>query len=92
MEEIKAVLSEFKVGARPHERFRPARLIGNQLSNCDVMIREPNCTLDDLVDVIEGNRVYIPCIYVLNKVCAILALCAWGSLSGADRRNLNRGT
>lgn len=46
MEEIKAVLSEYK------------------LSNCDVAIREPNCTTDDLVDVIEGNRVYIPCIYV----------------------------
>lgn len=37
-EEIKAVLSEYK------------------LSNCDVAIREPNCTTDDLVDAIEGNR------------------------------------
>jgi uncharacterized protein len=46
MDEIKAVLSEYK------------------LSNCDVAIREPGCTADDLVDVIEGNRVYIPCIYV----------------------------
>lgn len=27
-----------------------------KLSNCDVAIREPNCTADDLVDVIEGNR------------------------------------
>lgn len=35
-----------------------------KLANCDVAIREPNCTADDLVDVIEGNRVYIPCIYV----------------------------
>ena len=35
-----------------------------RLANCDVAIREPNCTADDLVDVIEGNRVYIPCIYV----------------------------
>ena len=25
-------------------------------SNCDVMIREPNATVDDIVDVIEGNR------------------------------------
>lgn len=52
-EEIKAVLSEYK------------------LSNADVTIREPNCTSDDLVDVIEGNRVYIPAIYVLNKIDAI---------------------
>ncbi|KAJ3490098.1 hypothetical protein NLI96_g1695 [Meripilus lineatus] len=42
-----------------------------KLSNADVAIRQPNATADDLVDVIEGNRVYIPVIYVLNKVCAI---------------------
>lgn len=24
--------------------------------------------VDDLVDVIEGSRVYIPCIYVVNKI------------------------
>ncbi|KAI6119436.1 P-loop containing nucleoside triphosphate hydrolase protein [Pisolithus croceorrhizus] len=71
-DEIKAILSEYK------------------LSNADVTIREPNCTSDDLVDVIEGNRldfalyilrivpvtdcrgrVYIPAIYVLNKIDAI---------------------
>ncbi|PAV21195.1 developmentally regulated GTP binding 1 [Pyrrhoderma noxium] len=52
-DEIKAVLSEFK------------------LSNCDVAIREPGATADDIVDVIEGNRVYIPAIYVLNKIDAI---------------------
>ncbi|KIK99267.1 hypothetical protein PAXRUDRAFT_822963 [Paxillus rubicundulus Ve08.2h10] len=42
-----------------------------KLSNADVTIREPNCTSDDLVDVIEGNRVYIPAVYVLNKIDAI---------------------
>lgn len=42
-----------------------------KLSNADVSIREPNCTADDLVDVIEGNRVYIPALYVLNKIDAI---------------------
>ena len=24
--------------------------------------------VDDLVDVIEGNRIYIPCLYILNKI------------------------
>jgi len=42
-----------------------------KLSNCDVAIREPNATADDIVDVIEGNRVYIPALYVLNKIDAI---------------------
>ncbi|OJA16977.1 hypothetical protein AZE42_00560 [Rhizopogon vesiculosus] len=42
-----------------------------KLSNVDVTIREPNMTADDLVDVIEGNRVYIPALYVLNKIDAI---------------------
>lgn len=30
-----------------------------------------NADEDDLIDVLEGNRRYIPCIYVLNKVDAI---------------------
>jgi hypothetical protein len=42
-----------------------------RINNADVAIREPNATADDLVDVIEGNRVYIPAIYVLNKIDAI---------------------
>ncbi|GLB33693.1 putative C-terminal region of MMR_HSR1 domain containing protein [Lyophyllum shimeji] len=42
-----------------------------RISNADVAIREPNATADDLVDVVEGNRVYIPAIYVLNKIDAI---------------------
>ena len=35
-----------------------------RIANVDVAIRQPNATADDLVDVIEGNRVYIPAIYV----------------------------
>ena len=27
-----------------------------------------NATADQLIDTIEGNRVYMPCIYVLNKI------------------------
>ncbi|OCH90711.1 developmentally regulated GTP binding protein 1 [Obba rivulosa] len=42
-----------------------------KMSNADVSIRQPNATADDLVDVIEGNRVYIPALYVLNKIDAI---------------------
>ncbi|KAF8351561.1 P-loop containing nucleoside triphosphate hydrolase protein [Amanita rubescens] len=42
-----------------------------KISNADVAIRQPNATADDLVDVVEGNRVYIPALYVLNKIDAI---------------------
>ena len=41
-----------------------------RISNCDVNFKQDN-TMDDLIDVIEGNRVYVPCIYVLNKIDAI---------------------
>lgn len=34
----------------------------------DVRIDEDDATVDDLIDVIEGNRAYIPVIYVLNKI------------------------
>ena len=104
-DEIKAILSEYK------------------LSNCDVAIREPGCTvhgftkpsrfpaltsyqIDDLIDVVEGNRVYIPCIYVSLSVLFIVTLSALQVLNKAsndtaptdwykqatDRCNFHRGT
>ncbi|TFY72761.1 hypothetical protein EVG20_g265 [Dentipellis fragilis] len=45
-----------------------------KLNNADIAIRQPNATADDLVDVIEGNRVYIPALYVLNKPTKIDAI------------------
>jgi ribosome-interacting GTPase 1 len=38
-----------------------------RIHNADVYMRE-DCDIDDLVDVIEGSRVYIPAIYVINKI------------------------
>lgn len=38
-----------------------------KMHNADITLRE-DATQDDLIDVIEGNRVYIPCIYLLNKI------------------------
>ena len=32
--------------------------------NCDA-------TPDELIDIIEGNRIYMPCVYALNKIDAI---------------------
>lgn len=71
-----------------------------KLNSCDIAIRQPEATLEDLIDVIEGNRcvstflltiscshawverrvltllvcfrrVYVPALYVLNKIDAI---------------------
>jgi len=41
-----------------------------KIHNADVVMR-CNATADDLIDIIEGNRVYVPCLYVLNKIDAI---------------------
>ncbi|KAJ3714030.1 developmentally regulated GTP-binding protein [Lentinula guzmanii] len=45
-------------------------LAGYKLHNCDVMIRE-DITTDEFIDVLIGNRKYIPCIYVYNKIDSI---------------------
>ena len=38
-----------------------------KMHNADITLRE-DCTSEDLIDIVEGNRVYVPCIYVLNKI------------------------
>lgn len=38
-----------------------------RISNATFQIR-CDASPDDIIDVIEGNRMYIPCIYVLNKI------------------------
>jgi len=38
-----------------------------KMHNADITLRY-DATAEDLIDVIEGNRVYLPCIYVLNKI------------------------
>lgn len=38
-----------------------------RIHNADITLR-CDATADDLIDVVEGNRVYIPAIYLLNKI------------------------
>jgi ribosome-interacting GTPase 1 len=38
-----------------------------RLHNCELLIRE-DVTTDDVIDVIEGNRKYVKCLYAYNKV------------------------
>eukprot|EP00768_Dysnectes_brevis_P008747 gnl/Dysnectes_brevis/815_a900_5034.p1 GENE.gnl/Dysnectes_brevis/815_a900_5034~~gnl/Dysnectes_brevis/815_a900_5034.p1 ORF type:complete len:384 (-),score=100.81 gnl/Dysnectes_brevis/815_a900_5034:74-1183(-) len=46
-------------------------LIEMKIHNADVVVRDQFATVDDLIDVIEGNRVYMPALYVVNKIDAI---------------------
>lgn len=38
-----------------------------KIHNADITFKY-DATADDLIDVVEGNRIYIPCIYLLNKI------------------------
>ncbi|WVF70351.1 hypothetical protein IAT40_005141 [Kwoniella sp. CBS 6097] len=42
-----------------------------KMSNAAVSIHQPDATIEDFIDVVEGNRVYVPAIFVLNKIDAI---------------------
>eukprot|EP00485_Elphidium_margaritaceum_P017447 CAMPEP_0202730394 /NCGR_PEP_ID=MMETSP1385-20130828/186615_1 /ASSEMBLY_ACC=CAM_ASM_000861 /TAXON_ID=933848 /ORGANISM="Elphidium margaritaceum" /LENGTH=371 /DNA_ID=CAMNT_0049396667 /DNA_START=1313 /DNA_END=2428 /DNA_ORIENTATION=- len=39
-------------------------------NSCELMLRQ-DTTVDELIDVLEGNRIYIPALYVLNMIDAI---------------------
>jgi len=39
-----------------------------RINSADIRVNFENASADDLIDVIEGNRVYVPCLYVLNKI------------------------
>jgi uncharacterized protein len=44
------------------------RILGSyRIHNAEVLFRE-DASVDDLIDVIEGNRNYIRCLYVYNKI------------------------
>ncbi|CAM9322242.1 unnamed protein product [Scytosiphon promiscuus] len=38
-----------------------------KVHNCEVLVRE-DVSVDDIVDVVQGNRKYVKCLYVYNKV------------------------
>lgn len=38
-----------------------------KINNADLIFK-CNANEDDLIDVIEGNRKYVPCLYALNKI------------------------
>jgi ribosome-interacting GTPase 1 len=42
-----------------------------KISNADINFR-CDASVDELIDVLEGNRVYTPCLYVLNKIDSVM--------------------
>ncbi|XP_064405718.1 developmentally-regulated GTP-binding protein 2-like [Halichondria panicea] len=49
------------------ERLAQLILHEYKIFNCEVLFRE-DCTADDFIDIILGNRVYLQCLYCYNKV------------------------
>uniref|UniRef100_A0A0N4ZG15 OBG-type G domain-containing protein n=1 Tax=Parastrongyloides trichosuri TaxID=131310 RepID=A0A0N4ZG15_PARTI len=41
-----------------------------KIFNADVVFRE-DCDVDDFIDVVLGNRVYMKCLYIYNKIDAV---------------------
>ena len=41
-----------------------------KINNADICLK-CDATEDDIIDIIEGNRKYVPCLYALNKIDAI---------------------
>ncbi|MDQ5842294.1 MAG: GTP-binding protein [Thermoproteota archaeon] len=66
------------------------RLYG--LHNGRLIIREPNLTDDQLIDVLNGNRIYVPSLTVLNKIDLVSASFVQeikSKIVGADNNNNN---
>jgi ribosome-interacting GTPase 1 len=77
---IKDILKEYKVRACgrawrgwAHMRFWTfvadrfsLFVFPRQISNCDITFRD-DANVDQLIDVIEGNRKYTPALYVMNS-------------------------
>ncbi|KAJ1966112.1 Ribosome-interacting GTPase 2 [Dipsacomyces acuminosporus] len=53
-----------------NEKFIYNLLHQYRIFNAEVLVRE-DVTIDDFIDVVVGNRIYLPCLYVYNKIDAI---------------------
>jgi len=61
-----AICQLTKLGDNPTDTV--TRVLGGyRIHNAEVLFRE-DASIDDLIDVIEGNRKYVRCLYVYNKI------------------------
>ena len=56
-------------------------LRGYRIHNAEVLFRE-DCSVDEFIDMVEGNRKYIKCLYVYNKVRMVVGW-LWGGDVGS---------
>lgn len=68
LETVKAILGEYKIhNAVSLISFHSINEFHFVVVQKDIILR-CDATEDDIIDLIEGNRIYIPAIYVLNKI------------------------
>eukprot|EP01130_Rhizamoeba_saxonica_P018412 TRINITY_DN9203_c0_g1_i1.p1 TRINITY_DN9203_c0_g1~~TRINITY_DN9203_c0_g1_i1.p1 ORF type:complete len:408 (-),score=97.49 TRINITY_DN9203_c0_g1_i1:9-1232(-) len=61
-----STVSLTKLGDEP-ERVVRTVLKEYKINNCEILFRE-DATVDQLIDIIQGNRQYIRCLYIYNKI------------------------
>jgi ribosome-interacting GTPase 1 len=42
-----------------------------RIHNAEILFRE-DATMDEFIDIVQGNRVYIPCVYGYNKIDTVV--------------------
>ena len=46
-------------------------IVLQEIFNAEVLFRE-DCTTDEFIDVIVGNRIYMPCLYVSTRATSLI--------------------
>src|SRR6476620_2978250 len=58
----------FEIGIKVNEKFIKNVMRINGYHNGRITIKEKGLTIDQLIDVVSGNRIYIPSLVVINKI------------------------
>eukprot|EP01121_Diplochlamys_sp_Union-15-3_P005254 TRINITY_DN15584_c0_g1_i1.p1 TRINITY_DN15584_c0_g1~~TRINITY_DN15584_c0_g1_i1.p1 ORF type:complete len:264 (-),score=37.89 TRINITY_DN15584_c0_g1_i1:13-804(-) len=58
-----------KLGDDPQQLLKRV-LQEYKIHNCEIVFRE-DCDIDQFIDVVQGNRKYVRCVYVFNKIDVI---------------------
>lgn len=64
------IISRMVDGNKVSDEVIKAILKEYKINNADICLK-CDASEDDIIDIIEGNRKYIPCLYALNKIDAI---------------------